>query len=75
MVQKVRKTFYLPNWICQHIETEGKQYDGPGVIVAAAIHHFANLEVDQKKTILKNYRNSEINKFYSKSELSKVGSR
>lgn len=40
MKNKTKKNLYLPNWIIQILDAEGKRYDGPGVVAAAAVYFF-----------------------------------
>jgi hypothetical protein len=65
MAEKIRKTLYLPVWVCDLIDREGNIYDGPGVVAAAAIHYFAGLSVAQKKRVMEAYRRAEIENAYA----------
>jgi hypothetical protein len=65
MTEKSRKTLYLPNWIVEKIDAEGSMYDGPGVVVAAAVHAFCGATVTAKRQMLKDYRQAEIDYAYS----------
>jgi len=60
MSEKLRKTLYLPPWINEILDFEGNKYDGPGVVAAAAIHHFSIQNIKDKKAMLKEYRSKEI---------------
>ncbi len=62
--KKVRKTFYIPQWVCDQLEGEGEQYGGPGVVVAAAIAMFCCRSKEEKAGVLKAYREQEIDRSY-----------
>jgi len=64
MAKKSNKTLYLPPWIIEILDFEGEKYDGPGVVAAAAIHHFSLQKRPEKKAILKEYRSKEVDYAY-----------
>jgi len=66
MEKKIRKTLYLPEWVGNLLDVEGEKYGGPGIVASAAISSFALLSDNEKKRILQNYRNKEIEIAYSK---------
>ncbi len=64
MNEKVKKSFYIPQWVCDQLESEGEQYGGPGVVVAAAIAMFCSRSKEEKAGVLKAYREEEIDRSY-----------
>ncbi len=64
MAEKIRKTIYVPEWIATFLDDEGKKYDGPGVVFAAAIYSFKKLSKSQKIKALQEYREREISRAY-----------
>ena len=65
MAHKDKKTFLIPTWITPLLESEAAKYDGPGVVTAAALHHFCTLDADGKAEILKRFREAEIDHAYN----------
>jgi hypothetical protein len=65
MTEKIRKTLYLPDWVCEILDREGEAYDGPGVVAAAAITAFCEMQPDSKVEKLERYRSREIKAAYS----------
>lgn len=68
MSKKVRKTLYLPEWITEVLDNEGEKYDGPGVVAAAAINAFDEMDKKNKKSKLKSFRDKEIEIAYGSNE-------
>jgi len=64
MNKKIRKTVFVPVWIARVIDFEGIAYDGPGVVIAAAIHHFSNMTKDEKVKTVQEYLNREVSLAY-----------
>ena len=60
MNKKLRKTLYLPSWLCLILDDESNKYDGPGVVAAAAIYHFSTRNKRDKVNLLSEYRAKEI---------------
>ncbi len=65
MTEKKRKTLYLPVFVCEELDVEGEKYDGPGVVVSAAISAFCAMPDAKKKIALQNYRTKEIEAAYA----------
>lgn len=63
--KKVKKNFQVPEWIAEKLDLEGERYDGPGVVAATAINAFCRASDAQKKAMLKDFRQSEIDHAYS----------
>jgi len=72
MNKKVRKTLYLPEWITLILDNEGEKYDGPGVVAAAAINAFDEMDKTNKKSKLKSFRDKEIEIAYGSNEVDKA---
>ena len=64
MVEKVKKTLYLPAWVADLLDTEGENYDGPGVVAAAAITAFCSMKNNEKVKVTQNYRTEEVKRAY-----------
>jgi len=64
MSKKIRKTIYIPHWVSEMLDAEGQVYDGPGVVVSAAIHHFCSLNAKQKIEIIQQFRSEEVRRAY-----------
>jgi hypothetical protein len=60
MSEKIKKTLYMPDWTVELLDKEGEKYDGPGVVVSAAILAFCTKPEDERVKILKEYRAEEI---------------
>jgi len=63
MSKKVRKTLYLPEWITEILDKESETI-GPGVVVAASINAFDEMDKTNKKSLLKRFRDKEIDMAY-----------
>lgn len=72
--EKIRKTLYLPEWLEQILTSEGDKYDGPGVVAAAAINGFNELNDENKKLMLKRFRDKEIEIAYAPNETTSANS-
>jgi hypothetical protein len=70
MTEKIRKTVYVPDWIGELLDTEGGCYDGPGVVVSAAIYEFCCLTKKGKIEALNAFRQAEISRAYETEGLS-----
>lgn len=64
MAEKIRKTLYIPAWIAECLDSEGEKYNGPGILVSAAISLFQDLPPAAKIAALRAYRNKEISLAY-----------
>jgi hypothetical protein len=58
----------LPNWIADLLDKEGDNYDGPGVVAAAAIAKFCQMKNNEKIKAIQDYRNEEIKRAYSETK-------
>ncbi len=65
MIEKSRKTLYLPNWIISLLDVEARSSKGPGVIAAASILAFCRMSEKAKKKVLKKYSDCEIEYNYA----------
>jgi len=64
MMEKGRKTLYLPDWVIEMLDKEGEKYDGPGVIASASICAFCQLREADKIKMIQNYRTEEVKRAY-----------
>ena len=62
--KKLRKTLYLPVWVVDLLDCEGKLAGGPGDIAGAAIMAFCDCPPEIKADILMCYSNREIKSAY-----------
>jgi hypothetical protein len=65
MSNKIRKTLYLPPWINDYIDAEGKHSDGLNTLVGASIWAYAKLTSKEKLAVLKAYKEIEIEKIFA----------
>ena len=62
---KLNKNFYVPAWIADKLDSEADRYDGPGVVVSAALLAFCDSTNEQKRQMLKEFRQAEIDYAYN----------
>ncbi len=62
---KLNKNLYLPVWIIEMLDVEGDRYGGPGVVAATAINAFCKANNTQKRTMLRTFRQAEIDRIYN----------
>jgi len=60
----MNKNLYIYRWLVDMLDTDGERYGGPGVVVSTAINAFCNATDEQKRAMLKNFREAEINHAY-----------
>jgi hypothetical protein len=65
MMEKGRKTLYLPAWVIDLLDKEGEKYDGPGVVAAVAITAFCLMKNGEKVKVIQDYRTEEVKRAYS----------
>lgn len=63
--EKLNKNLFLPNFVCEELDTEGENYGGPGAVAAAAIYHFCHSDNSQKGMIMLAFREREIRTAYA----------
>ena len=62
---KMNKSYYINTWIVDMVSEEADRYDGPGVVVSAAINAFCSATDEQKRRMLKEFRQAEIDHAYA----------
>jgi len=72
MNEKKRKTLYVPVWIDEFLDAEGKIYEGPGTVVATAIFCFKNMPPKAKIKAIQDYKVTEVSLSYDEDRANQV---
>ena len=64
MQEKITKSVYIPLWINEILDLEGDKYDGPGMVVSAAVFDFSKKKRSDKIKAIQRFRSKEVEMAY-----------